>query len=72
MPENPKAESPSTHNTLAPGSCFLVERADAVDVGGEGDDGDSESNMEKSDWSHFVTKQLDRVTYGTITIVHKI
>ena len=24
MPENPKAESPSMHNTLAPGSCFLV------------------------------------------------
>ena len=72
MPENPKAESPSTHNTLAPGSCFLVERADAVDVGGEGDDDDSESNMEKSTWSHLVTKQLDWVTYGTITIVHKI
>ena len=72
MPENPKAESPSTHNTLAPGSCFLVERADAVDVGGEEDDDDSESNMEKSTWSHFVTKQLDWVTYGTITIVHKI
>ena len=83
MPENPKAESPSTHNTLAPGSCFLVERADAVDVGGEeadaadvggeeddaadvggeGDDDDSESNMEKITWSHFVTKQLDWVTY---------
>ena len=72
MPENPKAESPSTHNTLAPGSCFLVERADAVDVGGEEDDDDSESNMEKITWSHFVTKQLDWVTYGTITIVHKI
>ena len=24
MPEKPKAESPSTHNTLAPGSCFLI------------------------------------------------
>ena len=24
MPENPKAESPSTHNTLAPGSYFLI------------------------------------------------
>ena len=56
MPENPKAESPSTHNTLAPGSCFLVERADAVDVGGEEDDDDSESNTEKITWSHFVRK----------------
>ena len=24
MPENPKAESPSTHSTLAPGSYFLI------------------------------------------------
>ena len=48
------------------------EGADAVDVGGEEDDDDSESNMEKITWSHFVTKQLDWVTYGTITIVHKI
>ena len=35
MPENPKAESPSTHNTLAPGSYFLIIIMLMVVVDGE-------------------------------------